>query len=174
MQCGIDGICVEIWYYLVPLSSAQFWLQRFSPTMMFMVRSCSCFAFNRHFGNTCPARWGKWENFITIGLVMPTFGSFAHHYEANEKISSSLVWRYQSFRTFTRSSKLEKICTEVWIVNFISRRKFDDLRDHRWHLFENFAMKVVEFQFCDVLSRLLEEQGIRTWKFQPFEDARCV
>ena len=59
-------------------------------------------------------------------------------------------------------------------MNFISRRKFDDLRDHRWHLFENFAMKVVEFQFCDVLSRLLEEQGIRTWKFQPFEDARCV
>ena len=35
-------------------------------------------------------------------------------------------------------------------MNFISRRKFDDLRDHRWHLFENFAMKVVEFQFCDV------------------------
>ena len=42
--------------------------------------------------------------------------------------------------------------------------------------FENFSMKVVEFQLrlWRFESRLLEEQGIQTWMFQLFEDADFV
>ena len=81
---------VEIWYYLVPLSSAQFCLQWFSPTMVSMVRSYNCFACNRRFGNTCSARWSKWESFIIIGLVMYVFRKVCMGIQAG--IEDTEVW----------------------------------------------------------------------------------
>ena len=79
---------VEIWYYLVPLSSAQFCLQWFSPTMVSMVRSYNCFASNRRFGEV----W--WD--------------FAHHDLSERKISSPMVWWHRCFATFSWRSKLEE------------------------------------------------------------------
>ena len=142
---------VEIWYYLMPLSSAQFCLQWFSPTMVSMVRSYNCFACNRRFGNICSSRWSKWENFITIDLVMPMF--------------RSVYMEIQAGMMFAQEFGL---CV-------LRERSFDGQCHHLWKLWElcNEGCGVLD-AFVTFLSRLLEEQVIRTWKFQPFEDARYV
>ena len=137
----------------MPLSSAQFCLQQLSPTMVLMVRSCNCFAYNRRFGNICSTRLSEWENFITNGLEMTSFGlyqailtmwmRYAHHRWTNKTISSPMTWRHQCFATFTWRFKLEEhvqrsLDSIVWL-----ERSFDDLR-HRLLSFKNFAMKVTE------------------------------
>ena len=55
-----------------------------------MVRSYNCFACNRRFGNTCSARWSKWESFIIIGLVMYVFRKVCMGIQAG--IEDTEVW----------------------------------------------------------------------------------
>ena len=69
-------------HHLVPLSSAQFWF-----TANFITdygvhgeKLQAVLAFNRLFWKHLPSTMKQVGKFgITIGLVMPTFGSFAHH-----------------------------------------------------------------------------------------------
>ena len=67
------GNMVPSLYNKVPMSSARFWFQQVSPTMVLLVRSYRCFACHRHFGGICSPQLSIWEDVITIGMVMSTF-----------------------------------------------------------------------------------------------------
>ena len=100
------SVGVEIWYHLATTLcrwvSARFCLLWFSPTMVSMMRSYSCFACNRRFGNICSSRWSKWENFITNGLVTPMVclqqAIWKLDHWANEKIFITIDLVTSTFR----------------------------------------------------------------------------
>ena len=94
------------------------------------------FAFNRRFGSfgkICSWPLSKWEDFITIDLVTSTFRNAFIEIQAG-------TMHVQELELCVGWNEERRLSSSLF-----SRRKFDDLRHHWWHLFENFAMKVVEF-----------------------------
>ena len=166
----------------MPPSSAQFWLQRFSPSMVSMVRSYNGFACNRHFGSICSSRWSKWE--ISSSMIwwwpgLPVTGAFGKF----DEIRSSERSKRKHFITnglvtsmfchvFMEIQAGRIFCIGVWTLWFLAGKEF------WWHAssplsFENFTMEVVKIQMSvgDVLSPfcMLEGQVMRVWTFQRWD-----